>query len=339
MFKIASDDKTSQERFQKMKYTLSVLDVVAPQFREIIQKYLGEIYHIKFAESYDRQEQLALAAEADFLWVGWPSVDAEMISMSPRLRLVHKCGVGVDKIDLAAAKEKGVKVFLTGGINAVPVSEMTLLLILAVLRHLTYASLSFRDGKWIQTELKGMNQHLTGKTVGIVGMGNIGKNLVKLLKGFECRVLYHDVKRPDRETETALGIIYRPFEDLLTECDVLTLHAPLTPDTASMINSRTLAIMDKNSILINTARGELIDEQSLIEALTNGVIAGAGLDVFSKEPLDAESPLRTMNNVVLTPHIAGTTLNNMSSRAIRITKNLDAFINGGEIAPTDIVVS
>ena len=321
-----------------MKYTLSVLDVISEDVRKVINQYLGDAYDIRYASSYDRHEQLDLAAAADFLWAGWPKVDAEMIGQAPKLKLIHKCGVGVDKIDLNAAREKGVKVYLTAGINAIPVSEMALMLMMAVMRHIVYANINLRNKKWVQTELKGMNQHLTGKTVGIVGMGNIGKNLVKLLKGFECKILYYDVQRLSPEMETTLGIISKPFEELLRESEVVSLHAPALPETANMINAKTLAMMDRGAILINTARGELVDEAALVEALQKGIIAGAGLDVFAQEPMDPNSPLLNMDNVILSPHVAGTTLNNMSSRAIRIAKNLDAFINGGEVAKTDIVI-
>ena len=321
-----------------MKYTLSVLDVTAEEVRKVIHQYLGSTYDIRYAASYNRQEQLDLAAAADFIWVGWPPLDAEMIEKAPKLKLIHKCGVGVDKIDLTAARSKGIKVYLTGGINAIPVSEMALLLMMAVIRHLVYANINLRNKRWLQTELKGINQHLTGKTVGIVGMGNIGKNLVKLLKGFECNLFYYDVQRPSPEMERTLGITYKPLEELLKSCEIISLHAPLTPETTHMMNAKTLAMMDKNAILVNTARGELIDEKALVEALQNGTIAGAGLDVFAPEPLDPNSPLLAMDNVILSPHIAGSTLNNMSSRAMRIAKNLDAFINGRGIAKTDIVV-
>jgi D-3-phosphoglycerate dehydrogenase len=321
-----------------MKYTLSVLDVMAEDVRKVVNQYLGDAYDIRYASSYDRQEQLDLAAAADFLWAGWPKVDAEMIGQASKLKLIHKCGVGVDKVDLNAAREKGIKVYLTAGINAIPVSEMALMLMMAVMRHIVYANIQMRKKKWVQTELKGMNQHLTGKTVGIVGMGNIGKNLVKLLKGFECKILYYDVQRQPPEVETALGITYKPFEELLRESEVVSLHAPATPETSNMINAKTLALMGKNAILVNTARGELVDEPALVAALKNGSIAGAGLDVFAQEPMDPNSPLLSMDNVILSPHVAGTTLNNMSSRAIRIAKNLDAFVNGGEVAKTDIVI-
>lgn len=321
-----------------MKYMLSVLDVIPEDVRKVIDQCLGDAYDIRYASSYDRQEQLDLAAVADFLWAGWPKVDAEMIGQASKLKLIHKCGVGVDKIDLNAARARGIKVYLTAGINAIPVSEMALMLMMAVMRHIVYANINLRNKKWVQTELKGLNQHLTGKSVGIVGMGNIGKNLVKLLTGFECKILYYDVQRQSPAMEAALGIIYKPFEELLRESEVVSLHAPALPETLHMINAKTLAMMDRNAILINTARGELVDEAALVEALQKGIIAGAGLDVFEQEPINPNSPLLCMDNVILSPHVAGTTLNNMSSRAIRIAKNLGAFINGGEVAKTDIVI-
>ena len=212
------------------------------------------------------------------------------------------------------------------------------MLIMAVLRRLVYADTNLRKGKWLKTELRGEAQHLAGKTVGIVGIGNIGKNLAKLLKGFECKVHYYDVNRLPSDVESVLGISYKPLHELLKTSDVITLHAPLTPETANMINANTLAMMDRSAILVNAARGGLVDEKALIEALQTGVIAGAGLDVFLTEPLEASNPLLAMDNVVLSPHVAGSTLNNMSIRASRIAKNLAAFLNGRDIAKEDIIL-
>jgi phosphoglycerate dehydrogenase-like enzyme len=179
---------------------------------------------------------------------------------------------------------------------------------------------------------------LSGKTVGLIGMGNIGKNLTKLLKGFDCKILYYDVCRLTSEDERALSIIYTAFEELMKNSDVVSLHLPLTPETKNLINAETLAMMDRNAILINTARGGLVDEKALINALQQGMIAGAGLDVFAMEPIDPNSPLLTMNNVVLSPHVAGSTLNNMPDRAKHIARNLNAFITGSEISKADIIV-
>ncbi len=321
-----------------MRYVLSVLDITAEEFKKIIDRELGSIYSIKYADSYDRLKQLELAAEADFIWVGGRPVNEEMISKAPKLKVIHKCGIGVDKIDLEAARAKGVKVYITGGVNAVPVSEMALMLMMGVLRRFVYADVNVRKGKWKSLDAIGISQHLTGKTVGIVGMGNIGKNLAKLLKGFDCKIFYYDVYRPSPEVERTLGITFTSLEGLLKNSEVISLHIPLTPETKNMINTDTLAMMDRNAILINTARGGLVDEKALVEALQKGTIAGAGLDVFEMEPIDPNSPLLTMDNVVLSPHVAGTTVNNMPARVMHIAKNLDAFLKGKEIAKTDIVV-
>jgi D-3-phosphoglycerate dehydrogenase / 2-oxoglutarate reductase len=321
-----------------VKYKLSVLDVTAEEIKKIIVKELEGLCIIEFASTYDRKEQLDLAARADFLWVGWPPVDAEMIEKSPNLQVIHKCGVGVDEIDLNAAKARNIKVYITEGINAVPVSEMALLLIMAVLRRLVFADTSLRKGKWLKTELRGQAQHLTGKTVGIIGMGNIGRNLAKLLNGFDCKVHYFDIHRNTSEVDRNLGVSYMPFNDLLRSCEVISLHAPLTPHTSNMINANALRVMGRNAILINTARGGLVVEKALIDALRSGTIAGAGLDVFELEPLDPNNPLLAMDNVVLSPHVAGSTLNNISIRAKRIAHNLGLFHNGGNIEKADIIL-
>jgi len=324
-----------------MEYVLSVLDILPEEVKKIIDRELGSLYRIHYATSYERQEQLKLAAEADFIWVGGPPVNAEMIAKSPKLKVIHKCGIGVDKIDLQTARTRGVKVYNTAGVNAVPVSEMALMLIMAVLRRFVYADVNLRKGKYLETktQIRGISQHLTGKTVGIVGMGNIGKNLTKLLKGFECKVFYYDVVRASPELERTLNITYTSLKELLQNSEVVSLHVPLTPETKNMINAETLAMMDRNAVLVNTARGGLVDEKALIEALQKGTIAGAGLDAFTVEPLDPNSPLLAMDNVVLSPHVAGSTLNNMPARTMHIAKNLNAFLNGGEIAQSDIVIA
>lgn len=322
-----------------MKYTLSVLQVCHEEQKKFIDRELGSIYDIRYATSYDRQEQLDLAVAADFIWAGGSLLDAEMIEKAPKLKVIHKSGIGVDKIDLNAARAKGVKVYITAGANAVAVSEMALTLMMAVLRRLVYADANLKKGKWPKKELGGVSQHLSGKAVGIVGMGNIGKNLVKLLKGFDCKVFYYDVCRLSTEVERSLGIIYKSLEELVKNSEVISLHIPLTPETKNMINANIFAMMSRNTILVNTARGGVVDEQALVEALQKGTIAGAGLDVFTIEPIDPNNPLLTMDNVVVSPHVAGSTLNTMPVRAKHIAKNLNAFLNGREIAKADIVVS
>lgn len=321
-----------------MKYVLSVLQVCHEEEKKFIERELGGVYEIKYANSYDRQEQLDLAEIADFIWMGGSVLDAEMIGRAKKLKVIHKSGIGVDKIDLNAARLKGVKVYITAGANAVAVSEMALTLMMVVLRRLVFADVNLRKGKWPKKELGGVSQHLSGKTVGIVGMGNIGKNLVKLLKGFGCNIFYYDAFRQAPEVERILGISYKSLGELVKNSEVISLHVPLTPETKNMINSDIFRMMNRNTILVNTARGGVVDEKALIEALQQGNIAGAGLDVFAMEPINPDNPLLTMENVVVSPHVAGSTLNTMPFRVKHIAKNLEAFLNGREIAKADIIV-
>ena len=319
------------------KKTVSILDTTSSEVRSVIQQILGVDYNLCFAESYDRAEQLSLAKAADYIWVGWPPVDAEMIASSSHLKVIHKCGVGVDDIDVATAKQKDIKVFITSGVNAVPVSELSLLLMMTLFRRLPMADSSMREGLWIKKEMRGLSHHLTGKIVGIVGMGNIGKNLAKLLRGFDCRVLYYDVMRLDPSLESSMNVQFAPMDEIIQNSDAISLHMPLTQETKGLFNYAVFKRMKKEAVFINCARGELVVELDLIRALQEECILGAGLDVFDQEPLSADNPLLKLKNVVLTPHIAGSTINNMNLRAERIKRNLNAFDGGGVIHPSDII--
>lgn len=154
-----------------MKYKVCVLDVFVQKVKDVITEVFSDKYELEFADSYDRKEQLELAAKADFLIAGWPKIDGEMIDKATKLKAIHKWGIGLDKIDLERARKNGVKVYLTSGANAVPVSEHALMLIMATLRQLSYVDASLRKGVWLKSEMRSISHHLSGKTVGIIGMG------------------------------------------------------------------------------------------------------------------------------------------------------------------------
>ena len=327
-----------------MSFLVCVLDVYAENVKKILtEEFEAEKdprFVLKFAASYDREEQLALAENADFLVVGWPAVDAEMIEGAQKLKAIHKWGIGYDGIDMEAVKARGIKLYITAGVNAVPVSELALLMMMTLLRRSAWADRGMRDGKWLKSEMRAVAHHLTHKKVGILGMGNIGKNLVKLLRGFDAEIAYHDAFRKSPDEENALGVAYLPFEELLRWCDVLSLHIPLTPETEHLIDASALEKMQPHAVLINTARGRLVDQQALVRALREGWIAGAGLDVFETEPLDEENPLLGMDNVVLTPHVGGATYNNVANVARHVRRNLAALArgDGSSIASGDTVL-
>jgi len=240
-----------------------------------------------------------LLPETDVIWHVLKRCTAEMIAAAPRLRLIQKIGVGVNTIDLDAAKARDIAVCNLPGTNARAVAELTLALMLAVLRRVPRFDAGMRRGEWVDPDLQDGIGELGGRTVGLVGYGAIPRLLAPVLVALGCRLIY--TSRTPRGD--ALGE-WRSLDALVSEADVISLHLPLTDDTVSLIDAAALARMKPGAVLINTARGGLVDQVALTEALANGRMAGAGLDVFVHEPHDVSEALFHLPNVVLTPHIA-----------------------------------
>jgi len=279
-------------------------------------------------------------ATADFLLTVAPTTDA-MMARAPRLRLIQKWGTGVDKIDLAAAERHGIPVTITAGANARSIAEHAILLMLAVLRRVTVADRSVRDGTWDPAALRPVSRSLWGRTVGILGFGSIGRAVARRLQGFEARVLYHRPSGPvdvdDRATGE--GASFVSFEQLLAESDVLTLHCPGGKKNRHLIDATAIIRMKPGAVLINTARGDLIDERALVAALESGRLGGAGLDVFDPEPLAPGSALRAMPQVVLTPHAAGSVPDDVAPMARHGFANMERALRGEALPAADVVVA
>ncbi|HUB46945.1 MAG TPA: 2-hydroxyacid dehydrogenase [Acetobacteraceae bacterium] len=240
-----------------------------------------------------------LLPETDVLWHVLQRCTADMIAAAPRLRLIQKIGVGVNTIDLDAARARGIPVCNLPATNARAVAELALALMLAALRRLPRFDAGMRQGVWTDPLLQDGLGELGGRTVGLVGYGAIPQLLAPILAAMGCRLLYTTrAPRPD-----ALGD-WRALPDLLAEADIVSLHLPLTPETANLIDAGALARMKPGAVLINTARGGLVDQPALTQALQSGRLAAAGLDVFEAEPPDFGAPLFQLPNVVLSPHIA-----------------------------------
>ncbi len=254
---------------------------------------------IAVCPEHDEALLVRLLVETDVIWHVLKRCTAEMIAAAPRLRLIQKIGVGVNTIDLDAAKARGVAVCNLPGTNARAVAELTLALTLAVLRRLPRFDAAMRRGEWLDPDLQDGIGELGGRTVGLVGYGAIPRLLAPVLVALGCRLIYASRSEPP----DALGE-RRSLEALLAEADVVSLHLPLTPQTENLIDAEALARMRPGAVLINTARGGLVDQAALTEALASGRLAGAGLDVFVHEPHDATEALFHLPNVVLTPHIA-----------------------------------
>lgn len=273
---------------------------------------------------------------AYFIIGGGALLSAADIEAAKSLRLIQKWGIGVDKIDLAAAAKKGIPVAITAGANSDVVAEHAILLMLALYKHLPLIHNSIRAGEWLRTEMRSVSYMIKGKTAGIVGLGNIGKQVAQRLNAFGAAVRYYDIKRPSPEGEQQLKVEFRALDELLSTSDIVTLHVPLTPETCGMINSEKLSMMSPSAIIINTARGGVIDETALAEALQRGRLWGAGLDVFSVEP-PRGNPLLQLENVVLTPHVGGAAVEAVAKVARHCFRNIKLVDQGLPLASDDLI--
>ena len=325
-----------------MARTVACLDVWAPAVREVV----GRVAHslapadldLRFARSYDEAEQFALVEAADFLLPGWAAVTEAMLARAGGLRFVQKWGIGVDRIDVAALRRRGIGLAITAGANAGPVAELALALMLAVYRRIPFVNRALRQGQWPKAEMRETCFQIKGKTVGLVGFGNIGRTLARRLSGFEAQVIYADSQAADPATEQALGVRRVGLAELLATSDIVSLHLPYSAQTGRLIDAAAIAAMKPGAVLINTARGELVDEAALYDALLAGRLRGAGLDAFDPEPPAASHPLLTLDQVVVTPHAGGGVFDNVEAVARHALGNLLRVIQGQALAPADVVI-
>jgi len=262
-----------------------------------------------------------------------------MIRAASKLKLLHKWGIGVDKFDLDAARAARVPVAITGGANAGAVSEHTVMLMLATYRRLSLSDRKLREGIWIRPQIRGLAYQLSGKTVGLLGFGNVGRMVAHRLAGFDVEIIYHDIRRADMATQRALHARPVTLDELLERSDVLSLHVPLTQVTRGIIGADAIARMKTGAILINAARGEVVDESAVYDALVSGKLLGAGLDVFNKEPADPNNPLFKLDQVVVTPHTAGSAIDLVADIARHAFTNMQSVLNGEPLPPNDVIVS
>ncbi|OLC17073.1 MAG: hypothetical protein AUH29_03415 [Candidatus Rokubacteria bacterium 13_1_40CM_69_27] len=254
----------------------------------------------------------------------------EFFRAAPKLRLVQLLSAGYDRVDMEAARKAGVPVANNGGANAIAVAEHTLMLMLAVLKKLVRFHNDIVAGKWrVGNPADARVHELAGKTLGIVGLGNIGKKVTRRAAAFDMRVQYYDIVRLTQAEEDALEVRFVLFGELLRTSDVVSLHVPLDDSTRNMMSTREFALMTPSAILINTCRGAVVDEAALYRSLTEGQIAAAGLDVLVEEPPAPNHPLFALPNVTLTPHSAGPTWENWTARFRNGFDNIQRVAAGG----------
>jgi len=319
------------------KYKVALIEVFSPEVVAEITSCVPEEFELVATKTHDEQEKIVIATGADFILVGGVPLSAAVIAAAPKARLIQKWGIGVDKIDLKAAAARGIPVAITAGANSTPVAEHAIALMLAVYRRIPYVDRKLRQGIWLKSENRSVSYQINGKTVGIVGFGNIARQVARRVRAFNAKVIYYDVVRPSPEVEAELGASYRPLNELLAQADIITLHTPLTPETRNLIDARAFSLMKPTAIVINTSRGPVIDEPALVEALKTGKIMAAGLDTFVKEPAEAGNPLFELENVVVTPHIAGGVMDNVANQARHCFGNMQKVLKGEPLSPADVI--
>jgi (S)-sulfolactate dehydrogenase len=275
----------------------------------------------------DRPGLASLLADADALVVrNRTQVDAALVAGAPRLKVVGRLGVGLDNIDVAACRSRGIEVIPATGANALAVAEYVVCTAMLLLRGAYLSTAAVAAGQWPRPRLS-EGREAAGRTLGIVGFGNIGQLVAGLAQRLGMRVIAADaLLTPADPVWAQTGVARRTFDELLAESDAVTLHVPLNDQTRNLLNAERLARMKRGAVLINTARGGVVDEAALAQALAAGQLGGAALDVFEREPLAAGSPLAGAPNLVLTPHIAGVTQDSNQRVSSMIAERVAAFL-------------
>ena len=293
-----------------MSNTVYVLSFEYPYQIDIMRRFAPEGIEVEWVDSslpLEKQKEVLKNAVAV---ISYPSLfPVELAEACPNLKLVQAVTAGTDKIDIATLNKMGIQVANHGGGNAAAVAEHAIALMVGVYRMLYVQMKTVKEDRIWAGDLRNTcfehAHELTTKTVGIVGLGRIGQRVARRLLGWECKIIYTDVEYFDPVLEDALNVTRVPLDELLQTSDVVTLHVPLNRETDAMMNDRTFELMKPRSVLINTCRGPVVDEAALIRALQSGKLLGAGLDVVEEEPTPVDNPLLDMENVLITPHLAG----------------------------------
>jgi len=270
----------------------------------------------------------SLAGAAGLIVRSATRVDEDLLAAGADLRVIGRAGVGLDNVDVDAATRRGIAVLNAPGGNTVSTAELTLALMLGAARRISSADRSVREGRWDRKSFQGAQ--LAGKALGVLGAGRIGTEVILRARAFGMKILVCDpYLSVDRATDMAIDLV--DLDTLLARADFLTLHVPLTPETRGLLDARRLALMKPSAVVVNAARGGILDEDALAEALREGRLAGAALDVFETEPLPADSPLRTAPNVLVTPHLGAATPDAQREVSLEIAAAVRAALLEGDL--------
>lgn len=303
-------------------------------YQELQKACEVEIWDEEFPPPYETIRQ-RIADKQGLLCLLTDRIDAELMDAAPELKVISQCAVGYDNVDIEAATARRIAVGNTPEVLTDATADFAFTLLMAASRRLGEAVAYVKAGKWDTWGLTLlMGQEVYGATLGIIGFGRIGQALAKRARGFDMRIIYYDTNRDNAAAEE-LKALYCPLNCLLEESDFISLHVNLTSDTEGMIGARAFRLMKETAVLINTARGPIVDPEALYQALKDGQIAAAALDVTDPEPLPPDHKLLTLSNLIVTPHIASATVTSRTQMAMMAVRNLVAGIQGRAL-PTQV---
>ncbi|MEQ9099457.1 MAG: hydroxyacid dehydrogenase [Imperialibacter sp.] len=302
-------------------HNILLLETVADDALEILQKAADVNILAAYEPGFDLSAISNHLVDA-IVTRGKGQVNPKLMDACPALKVAGRCGVGLDNLDVAYATSKGIKIVNAPGSNAQTIAEHTMSLMMMMQRNLFRSVAEVKAGNWgWRNQFEG--DEIYGKTLGILGLGNIGKKVAAMATAFGMKVIYWD------QAEAAnVPYTFKSFEEVITEADVITLHVPLLPETKELINAATLSKMKKSALLINTARGPIIDQQALYEALKNGTIAGFAADVLTEEPPAKDEPLLTLPNALITAHVGSLTSRTYTKMCVDTVNNVLAIVRG-----------
>ncbi|TDF95437.1 phosphoglycerate dehydrogenase [Paenibacillus piri] len=287
---------------KKVLVTATNYSVLCPEAKQLLESSGCNVIENRLGRPFTFEELKQIVTDIDGVVAGVDTWNEAVFKLAPKLKVIARFGVGVDNIDLDKASEFGIKVCNVPGGNANAVAELTIGLILSVIRNIPGLHQSARQGFWDRF----VGMELAGKTIGFLGFGNIARLVAKKLQGFDVEIIAYD-KYPNLEKAEALHASFVTCEEVLQKSDVVSMHLPSVPETYHMMSREQFALMKKTAYFINTARGALVDEHALYDALQSGEIAGAAIDVFETEPVTADNPLFQLDNLITTPHTAAET--------------------------------
>ena len=314
------------------KYKIASFDLATEDVYEVIRSQFPENFELITLKDGTLEDRIRIAEEADFFISATGAIPTEAIASAKNLKFIQQQGVGFDKTDVDLATKKGIEVCITPEGTSVGVAEHVVLLILAVYKKIVKISNEMYEGKFPMWDYRTQCFEIFGKTTGFVGFGRIAREAAKRLQAFESRIVFYDnyVKMSEEEQQALNVKQIDTLEELLRVSDIVSVHVPSNNDTKGFINKDFFSKMKQNAIFINTARGDLVNEADFFEAMKEGTIMGAGIDVFPEEPLPEDNEYIKLPNVVLTPHISAGTVDALKAKINHVCANINRFINGEE---------